>query len=90
MALAGGTAVVSFASTLSAAAAFLIGRYAARDWVGRKVEGSRRMRAIDEAVGVHGWKLVLLLRLSPVFPYNLLNYALGLTRVRFLPYIAAS
>jgi uncharacterized membrane protein YdjX (TVP38/TMEM64 family) len=58
--------------------------------VARKVEGSPKFAAIDEAVGREGFKIVFLLRLSPAFPFNLLNYALGLTRVSFAAYVAAS
>jgi uncharacterized membrane protein YdjX (TVP38/TMEM64 family) len=54
------------------------------------VGASPRARAIDAAVEREGWKLVLLLRLSPVFPFNVLNYALSLTRVPFGTYVLAS
>jgi uncharacterized membrane protein YdjX (TVP38/TMEM64 family) len=85
-----GTVAVSVGSTLGAAAAFLIGRTLARGWVERKVAGNPRFRAIDQAIGREGFKIVLLLRLSPVFPFNLLNYALGLTSVSFRSYLLAS
>jgi uncharacterized membrane protein YdjX (TVP38/TMEM64 family) len=81
---------VSVGATLGATAAFLIGRYLARGWVARRVAQSERLRAVDEAVARDGWKIVLLTRLSPAFPFVLLNYALGLTRVRLLPYVLAS
>lgn len=77
-------------ATLGACAAFLVGRTLARDWVARKVAGNRKFEAIDEAVGREGFKIVLLLRLSPVFPFNFLNYALGLTKVSFGSYALAS
>jgi len=77
-------------ANLGAAAAFLIGRTVARDWVARKVETSPKFAAIDEAVGKEGFKIVFLLRLSPAFPFNLLNYALGLTKVSFGAYAGAS
>jgi uncharacterized membrane protein YdjX (TVP38/TMEM64 family) len=86
----GGTAMVSVASTLGATAAFLTGRYLARGWVSTKIEGNRKFSAIDEAVGREGWKIVGLTRLSPVFPFNLLNYAFGLTGVRLKHYFFAS
>ena len=54
------------------------------------MRASPRFRAIDEAIGKEGPKIVFLLRLSPIFPYNLLNYALGLTRVKFGSYVLAS
>jgi uncharacterized membrane protein YdjX (TVP38/TMEM64 family) len=85
-----GSVVVSVSATLGATAAFLVGRYLARDWVARKIEGNPRFRAIDEAVAHEGWKIVGLTRLSPVFPFNLLNYAFGLTRVSLRDYFFAS
>lgn len=84
------TACVSAGSTTGAAAAFLIGRTVARQWIERKLAGNSRFRAIDEAVGRQGFKIVLLARLSPIFPFNLLNYAFGLTRVTFGDYVVAS
>jgi uncharacterized membrane protein YdjX (TVP38/TMEM64 family) len=85
-----GTLAVSAGSTLGAAAAFLIGRTLARGWVEQKVAANPRFRALDQAIGAEGFKIVLLLRLSPVFPFNVLNYALGLTRVSFRNYLLAS
>src|SRR6266853_3300553 len=85
-----GSIYVSIAATLGATAAFLVGRYFARDWIAKKLEGNAKFKAIDEAVGREGWKIVLLTRLSPVFPFNLLNYAYGLTRVRLRDYFFAS
>jgi uncharacterized membrane protein YdjX (TVP38/TMEM64 family) len=85
-----GFVIVSVASTMGAVAAFLVGRYLARDWVARKVEGNARFAAIDRAVGEAGWKIVGLTRLSPVFPFNLLNYAYGLTKVSVRDYFLAS
>ena len=85
-----GSLIASAASTLGAGAAFLTGRYLARDWVARKLAGSPKFSAIDAAVAEGGWKIVGLTRLSPVFPYTLLNYAYGLTRVTFKEYLLAS
>jgi uncharacterized membrane protein YdjX (TVP38/TMEM64 family) len=85
-----GTALVLVAATLGASAAFLVSRYVARGFVERRLAGNRRFAAIDRAIGSEGRKIVLLLRLSPVVPFNLLNYALGLTRVRFTDYVVAS
>jgi uncharacterized membrane protein YdjX (TVP38/TMEM64 family) len=85
-----GSIIASIAASLGAAAAFLVGRYIARPWVARKIEGDPRFKAIDEAVAGEGWKIVGLTRLSPVFPFNLLNYAFGLTRVPFWEYFFAS
>ena len=85
-----GSIYVSIASTLGATAAFLVGRYLARDWVAKKVEGNAKFNAIDQAVGREGWKIVGLTRLSPVFPFNLLNYSYGLTRVSLRDFFFAS
>src|SRR6516162_4238917 len=85
-----GTILVSLSSTIGAACAFLVGRYIARDqvrtWIAKKPE----LAALDQAVTRKGGWIVFLLRLSPVFPFNLLNYALGLTGVRFWHYVLAS
>lgn len=85
-----GTVYVSIASILGATSAFLIGRYLARGWVSKRIEGSSKFKAIDEAVEREGWKIVGLTRLSPVFPFNLLNYAYGVTRVSLKSYFLAS
>ncbi len=85
-----GTIVVSIGSTLGAVAAFLVGRYLARDWIAKKVAANAKFQAVDRAVGQQGWKIVLLARLSPVFPFNLLNYAFGLTKVSLRDYFLAS
>ncbi len=85
-----GTAVVSAGSVLGACAAFWVGRTVAREWIGGKVAGNPKFAAVDEAVGGQGFKMVLLTRLSPIFPFNLLNYAFGLTKVRFRDYLLAS
>ena len=85
-----GTVLVSVASTLGAALAFLVARYLLREKVASWVEERPKFRLVDRAVGEQGWKIVALTRLSPVFPFNLLNYAYGLTRVSFGGYVAAS
>ncbi|MCI0402939.1 MAG: TVP38/TMEM64 family protein [Acidobacteria bacterium] len=85
-----GTLFVSPASVLGATLAFLLGRSVARGWIAARVARNPKFAAIDEAVGRDGFKIVLLLRLSPVFPFSLLNYALGLTRVRLRDYVLAS
>jgi uncharacterized membrane protein YdjX (TVP38/TMEM64 family) len=85
-----GTIAISIGSTLGAAAAFLVGRTLARGWVEEKLGKSPRFRALDEAVGEQGFKIVLLTRLSPVFPFNLLNYAFSITKVSFRDYLLAS
>ena len=77
-------------ATLGAIAAFVIGRYLARDWIGKKIEENQKFVAIDQAVAHSGFKIVLLTRLSPLFPFNLLNYAFGITGVSFKEYALAS
>ncbi len=84
-----GTAVVFVAASLGACLAFLLARHAARALVERRIAGNPRFAAIDRAIGEQGRRIVFLLRLSPAFPFNLLNYALGLTRVRFGDYALA-
>jgi len=75
-------------ATLGAISAFLVSRYLARGVVERKL-ADERFQAVDRAVGEHGFKIVALLRLSPAFPFNVLNYGLGLTRVRLRDYALA-
>ncbi len=85
-----GSFYVFIGATLGATAAFLVGRYLARGWVAKKIEGNHNFQAIDRAVGNEGLKIVLLTRLSPVFPFNLLNYAFGITGVSLKDYFLAS
>ena len=85
-----GSVCVSIAATLGATCAFIVGRYFARDAIARKIDGNARFSAIDKAVAAQGWKIVFLTRLSPVFPFTLLNYAFGLTRVKLGHYMLAS
>lgn len=85
-----GIVIVFIAAVLGSSAAFLVARYLARPAIERRLAGNTRFAAIDRAVGAQGRKIVFLLRLSPVFPFNLLNYALGLTKVRFLDFFVAS
>ncbi|MBU1055604.1 MAG: VTT domain-containing protein [Proteobacteria bacterium] len=76
-------------STIGAGAAFLISRYVARDWIAAKLTSPRWQR-LDEGVEKHGWKVVAFTRLIPLFPFNLLNYAFGLTKIKFTHYILAT
>lgn len=85
-----GTVLVSIGSTLGATAAFFVGRTVARRWVARKVEAWPRLHALDRAVEHHGLWVVLLTRLSPAFPFFLVNYAFGVTRLRPAAYIVGS
>jgi uncharacterized membrane protein YdjX (TVP38/TMEM64 family) len=88
--LAAGAVTVSIGATLGATAAFLTGRYLARDWVTRRIAGHPAFEAIDQAVAREGWKIVGLARLSPAFPFNFLNYAFGLSRVSLRDFFFAS
>jgi uncharacterized membrane protein YdjX (TVP38/TMEM64 family) len=85
-----GSVYVFIGATLGAIAAFLVGRYLVRDWVAKKIAGNDKFSAIDRAVGKEGLKIVLLTRLSPIFPFNLLNYAFGVTGVSIKDYIIGS
>lgn len=85
-----GTAFTLLGATLGSVAAFLVSRYLARKTVERRLAGDPKFAAIDRAIGDRGLLIVLLLRLSPVFPFSLLNYALGLTRVRLRDFVIAS
>ncbi len=76
-----GTMISLSAATIAAVAAFVTGRYLARERIAKLVARSPRFRALDRAVEKDAWKIVLLMRLSPAFPYVLLNYAFGMTRV---------
>jgi uncharacterized membrane protein YdjX (TVP38/TMEM64 family) len=82
-----GSLYVAIGATLGALSAFLIGRYLARDWVKQKIETNSKFKSVDQAVGREGFKIVLLTRLSPIFPFTLLNYALGITRVSLRDYV---
>ncbi|ELS02590.1 hypothetical protein Xen7305DRAFT_00023060 [Xenococcus sp. PCC 7305] len=70
--------------------AFLIGRYLARDWVYRKIKGNQKFFAINKALKRKGFKIILLTRLSPIFPFSLLNYAFGVTGVSLRDYFLGS
>jgi uncharacterized membrane protein YdjX (TVP38/TMEM64 family) len=85
-----GTIAVSVGSVLGATAAFLVGRTLLRGSIEKRITAYPRFQAIDRAVGEQGFKIVLLTRLSPIFPFNLLNYAFGLTNVRLWQYVLAS
>jgi uncharacterized membrane protein YdjX (TVP38/TMEM64 family) len=85
-----GTLLVSPVSVTAATIAFLLGRTVARGWIAERVQRDPRFAAVDAAIKREGLKIVLLLRLSPVIPFNVLNYALGLTRVRLRDYVLGS
>ena len=85
-----GSIYVFVGATIGATLAFLVGRYLARGWVSKKIAGNQKFKAIDRAVGKEGLKIVLLTRLSPIFPFNLLNYGLGVTGVSLKDYVLGS
>ncbi|KAH9625882.1 hypothetical protein KSS87_003396 [Heliosperma pusillum] len=85
-----GTIIVSISGTLAASIAFLIARYFARERILKLVEGNKKFLAIDKAIGENGFRVVTLLRLSPLLPFSLGNYLYGLTSVKFVPYVLGS
>lgn len=85
-----GTVAVSLGSVAGAVAAFLTGRTLLRGAIEQRVAKNPKFAALDRAVAEQGFKIVLLTRLSPAFPFNLLNYAFGLTKVRLRDYLLAS
>jgi uncharacterized membrane protein YdjX (TVP38/TMEM64 family) len=86
----GGIVYSSIASTAGAALAFLIARYAARDVVERWMAPHPALGRMDRVVARHGWRIVMITRLVPIFPFNLQNYAYGLTSITFRAYVVAS
>ncbi len=88
--IAGGTAVAITGATLGAGLAFLAGRYLFRDRIKKVAGKNKKFGAIDEAIGQQGWKIVGLLRLSPLIPFNVSNYFYGVTAIGFWPYLLAS
>jgi len=85
-----GSVYVFVAATLGATFAFLIGRYLSRDRVVKYMEAHPKFKALDRAVSQEGFKIVFLTRLCPLFPFNLLNYALGITQVSLKDYVLGS
>lgn len=85
-----GTMLVLTGAILGMGVTFLIARYAARDWVLKRIQFSPRLYAFDQAIAEGGWRVVVLLRLSPLFPFNLQNYFYGITGIGFWPCILAS
>ncbi|UBF29366.1 TVP38/TMEM64 family protein [Kovacikia minuta CCNUW1] len=82
-----GTVFVFVGASVGATLAFLIGRYLAQGWVIKQIEGNDKLSAINAAIAREGFKIVLLTRLSPIFPFNLLNYALSITQVSLKDYL---
>jgi uncharacterized membrane protein YdjX (TVP38/TMEM64 family) len=75
-------------ATTGAACAFLLARYLGADWAARRM--GPRLQALNAGIAAEGWRFVAFVRLVPLFPFNLLNYVLGLTRIRFVPYVLAT
>lgn len=85
-----GTAVALVGAIIGASLAFLCGRYLVRKRVERSTRNNAKFKAIDEAIEKQGWKIIGLLRLSPLIPFNLSNYFYGITAIKFWPYVLAS
>lgn len=88
--LAWGFAVVLIGATIGASLAFLVARYLVRDKVKSLLEGKPKFAAVEKAISEDGWKVVLLLRLSPLVPFNLQNYFFGVTEIKFWQYVAST
>lgn len=88
--IVGGTAVALVGATLGAGLAFLAGRYLLRKRIENAFKKNKKFAAIDKAIGQQGWKIVGLLRLSPLIPFNVSNYFYGVTSIGFWPYLLAS
>jgi uncharacterized membrane protein YdjX (TVP38/TMEM64 family) len=82
-----GVIIVIFAATLGASLAFLVSRYFARTSIERWLEGNEKFRKLDKLTERHGDIMVAITRLVPIFPFNLLNYGFGLTKVPFRTYV---
>jgi len=85
-----GTILVSIGSTLGATASFLIARYAARSMVEGWIQKNERLRKIDEGVRKHGWRMLMITRLVPIFPFNVQNYVYGITNISLGTYVFVS
>lgn len=85
-----GAVWASIGATLGASAAFLVARYAARGMVEGWIQKNDKLKKIDEGVQKQGWRMLMLTRLVPVFPFNVQNYVYGLTNIKFLTYVLVS
>ena len=85
-----GLILVSIGSTLGASCAFMVSRYLIRKSIEKRVLKNKKFQSIDNEIDKQGWKIVILARLSPIIPFFLLNYALGITKIRFIHFIFAS
>ena len=84
-----GMVYASIGATLGASIAFLVARRMGRPWVEKKIKNTR-LQKLDEDVERYGWKVVAVARLIPLLPFNVLNYAFGMTRIPFSRFVAAS
>ena len=85
-----GSIYVLIGAILGETLAFLLGRYLARDWITQKIKGNQKFTALDRALNREGLKIILLTRLSPIFPFSLLNYAFGVTGISLKDYFLGS
>lgn len=85
-----GTVYTTIGANLGAAAAFLIGRYVARSMVEQRMTANARLRRIDQGVKRHGWRMLMITRLVPIFPFNIQNFVYGLTDISFGTYVLVS
>ena len=88
--LGAGILFVSAGATLGATLAFVVGRYLLRGWIVEKIGHNLKFQALDEAIAREGWRIVLLARLCPIFPFPVTNYGLSITRVSLKQYVMAS
>jgi len=84
-----GSVYVIIGATIGASLAFLVARHMGRNWVEGFLRGGR-LKELDEKAREQGWKIVAVTRLIPLFPFNFLNYAFGLTDIRFSHYVLAT
>jgi uncharacterized membrane protein YdjX (TVP38/TMEM64 family) len=85
-----GFLIFSFSTAVSSAMVFWASRRFHRGWIYQHVEANKKVRAIDDAVGEAGWKMVALLRFTAIFPYSVMNYGLGLSKIPFWPYFLST
>jgi len=85
-----GVVYVWISATVGVSLAFLVARYVARGLVENWVSGNDQFRRIDEKVEQEGWRILMFTRLVPIFPFNLQNYAYGLTKIKFPTYVLVS
>ena len=88
--LSWGSVLVLISAIAGETCAFLLGRYFARDWIIQKFDRNPTFAALDRALQQEGFKIILLTRLSPIFPFSLLNYAFGITGISLKDYFLGS